>query len=148
MLIKGIKISLNSSSRIDVCTWKNSFKFKLSSINIRESFDQLVDIMRFLEQKYMVLNIDLGDKFCCICKDENISSMISGTNFLTLNPQKVGAYQYKDIDWKVENNIGRDYKMIIGFEIEKVDFEIIINFFDCLYQVGIIQKIDDEELDL
>ena len=148
LLIKGIKMSKTSASKTDINTWKIFIKFRLSSINLRESFEQYVNIMRFLEQKYLTLRIDLGNKFCCICKDENISSMISGNDFLTLYPNKVGTFQYKDIDWRVEKNIGRECQVIIGFKIEKADFEVIINFFDYLYKVGIIHKIDDEQLDL
>ena len=42
----------------------------------------------------------------------------------------------------------KEYEMTISFKIDEVDFEVIINFFDCLYQVGIIQKMDEDQLDL
>lgn len=144
LLIKGIKVSWYSTSKNKNDTWNICIKFQLSSINVRESFELFVDIMRFLKESFITLNIELGKKFCCVCEDENISTLISGTDALTLNPNKVGVFQYKDIEWTVENYIRREYEMTINFQIDKVDFEVITNFFNCLYQVGIIQKINND----
>ncbi len=148
LLINGIKIQWYSSSRETDTTWKKCMKFQLSSINIRESFVLLIDIMRDLEQSSLSLNVELGNKFYCTYKDENISSIISGIDTLSLNPNKVGTFQYKDIEWKVINNycLDREIEITITFEVDKVDFDAIIDLLDCLYQVGIIRKIDDEQL--
>lgn len=77
----------------------------MSSINVRESFELLVDIMRFLEESTLILYIGLGNKFCCACKDENISAMIYGTDDLILNPNKVGVFKYGDfgIIWRMND---------------------------------------------
>lgn len=143
LLTKGIKASWCSSSKNRNDTWNICIKFQLSSISIRESLELLVDIMRYLKESFITLNFELKKRFCCVCEDENISAMISGIDSLTLNTNKVGAFQYKDIEWTVENNIVREYEIIISLQINKVDFDAISDFFDCLYQVGIIKEIED-----
>lgn len=146
LLIKGIKVLRQSSSSNKDGTRTICFDFQLSSINLRESFDLLVDIMRFLEENSLSLYIELGNQFWCSCKDENISSMISGIDGLALNPNKVGTFKYKDIEWSASNNAGRDCEMAISFKIDKVDFDAIIDFLKCLYEIGIIWRVNDEKL--
>ncbi len=139
LLINGIKIRKRIFPKEDTAC-KKFMEFQLSAINIRESFVLLVDIMRFLKQTSLSLNIEFGRKFWCINRDENISSIISGIDTLSLNPNKVGVFQYKDIEWTVSDKLIREFRMSISFQIDKVGFDEIIDFFNCMYQVGIIYK--------
>lgn len=145
LLVKGIKISTKSYSRNQDNTWSSSINFQLASINLKNNFELLIDTMKFLEVQYLHLYLELDNMYYCVCRDEEISAIISTTDDLNLHPNKIGVFKYKDIEWKVSNNYKREFVMKISFAINKADFDVIISLLNYLYQIGILCLIDEKK---
>lgn len=149
MLVNGIKIVL-SGREIEpengIINQGHKISFYLSMYNFKDSFELFVDLQKVMKAKFVSMELQLADQYDCLYKEEQISSIVSIIDDLAYQENDVTAFRYKkSVNWWI-NNVGgmfsrnKNRELGVAFEQDKVKFDELVDFFNCIYKAGIIFK--------